>query len=69
MEGGAWWHATGLENRADLRVEGSTPLPSPIASQWSGLRWSEATGAALITDLRWLASDTGRLGIGEPKAL
>jgi hypothetical protein len=25
LEGGAWRHATGLENRADLTVEGSTP--------------------------------------------
>jgi len=27
-EGGAWRHATGLENRTDLTVEGSTPSPS-----------------------------------------
>src|SRR5882757_3341433 len=27
-EGGAWRHATGPENRADLTVEGSTPSPS-----------------------------------------
>src|SRR5262249_49552414 len=31
-EGGAWRHATGLENRADLTVEGSTPSPSSIFS-------------------------------------
>src|SRR6266511_2426271 len=33
-EGGAWWHATGPENRADLTVEGSTPSPS------ANFRWS-----------------------------
>lgn len=35
MEGGAGWPATGPENRADRKVEGSTPSPSANTGEYS----------------------------------
>jgi hypothetical protein len=90
MDGGARWCATGLENRADRKVVGSTPEPSANFCR-PRMYWRHAgelkprtIGAGCrsgdqapdmahthetLVQIQPLQPITGRLGIGEPKAL